>query len=120
FRSAQEARRRSRSRIPQYGNERRFRNRNPLRRDPGPGRHRHLRPPPNRIKIRAMFPAGITPPGGFRMPIRLTSVAICTALSVAGLLAGLELRTPSVAAPAEQTKAPPPDTAVLRAQYEKW
>ena len=53
------------------------------------------------------------------MRIRLTSVAICTALSMAGLLAGLELRTPSVAAPAA-TAAPPPDTAMLRAQYEKW
>ena len=53
------------------------------------------------------------------MRARLTSVAICTALTMAGLLAGLELRTASVAAPAA-TAVPPPDTAVLRAQYERW
>jgi len=53
------------------------------------------------------------------MRIRLTSVAVCTALAAVALLAGLELRTPSIAAPAA-TPAPPPDTAALRAQYEKW
>ena len=41
---------------------------------------------------------------------------------MAGLVGGLELRTQGAAAPAAQAPAPiaPPDTAALRAQYEKW
>src|SRR5882672_3444099 len=62
---------------------------------------------------------------------RLTSVAVCAGLVVAGLVGGLELRQ-GVAAPAglapavgqapaaAQAPAAPSDTAALRAQYERW
>src|SRR2546423_3977765 len=53
---------------------------------------------------------------------RLTSVAIGAGLVVVGLVGGLELRTQGRAAPAAPAVTPvgPPDTAVLRAQYDKW
>src|ERR1700693_484360 len=52
---------------------------------------------------------------------RLTSVAVCAGLAVAGLVGGLELRTQGKAAPAAQAvPIAPSDTAALRAQYEKW
>src|SRR5882672_3985011 len=62
-----------------------------------------------------------------RMRIRLMSVTVCTGLVVAGLVGGLALRNEGQAAqaaagaPAAQAPAPvaPPDTAALRAQYEK-
>jgi hypothetical protein len=43
-------------------------------------------------------------------------------LVVAGLVGGIELRAQGQTAPAAQAPAPvaPPDTAALRAQYERW
>src|ERR1700676_1687393 len=53
---------------------------------------------------------------------RLASVAVCTGLAAAGLAGGIEMRAQAQPAPTAQTPAPvaPPDTAALRAQYEKW
>jgi hypothetical protein len=55
------------------------------------------------------------------MRARLVSIAMCGVV-VAALVAGLELQTHSEAAPAAQpvSAVAPPDTAALRAQYEKW
>jgi hypothetical protein len=51
----------------------------------------------------------------------LASVTVCAGLVAAGLAGGIA-RTQAQAAPPEQAPAPaaPPDTAALRAQYEKW
>src|SRR3984893_4600292 len=51
---------------------------------------------------------------------RLASVTVCTGLVVAGLAGATEVR--AQAQPAAQSPAPvaPPDTAALRALYEKW
>ena len=56
------------------------------------------------------------------MGYRLTSVAVCAGLVAAGLIGGLALQTEGKAAQAAQAPAPaaPPDTAMLRAQYERW
>src|SRR4051812_24804142 len=53
---------------------------------------------------------------------RLASVAACTGLVVAGLGSVIDLRAQGQIAPAAQAPAAiaPPDTAVLRAQYEQW
>jgi len=52
---------------------------------------------------------------------RLASFGFCTGLVVVGLVGVIAPQTPSKAAPAPQA-APvaPPDTAMWRAQYEKW
>jgi hypothetical protein len=56
------------------------------------------------------------------MQNRLVPVAACAGLVVAGLVGGIALRTQAQPAPAAQAGTPvaPPDTAALRAQYEKW
>jgi hypothetical protein len=49
---------------------------------------------------------------------RLASVAMCAGLATAGLVSA-NAPTNAQPAPAAQSPAPPPDTAALRAQYEK-
>ena len=46
----------------------------------------------------------------------LASVAVCAGLVTVGLVGGMAMRTQAQPAPAPA----PPDTAALRAQYEKW
>src|SRR5215468_1667217 len=46
---------------------------------------------------------------------RLASVAACAGLVMAGVVGGIEIRAQGQPAPNA-----PPDTAALRAQYEKW
>src|SRR5437868_12336461 len=52
----------------------------------------------------------------------LTSVAVCAAIATAGVIGAVALKSESRAAQAAAAAqpAPPPDTAALRAQYEKW
>jgi kynurenine formamidase len=51
---------------------------------------------------------------------RLLSLTLGAGLVVAGLVAGADVRAQAQNAPAAPTPAAPPDTAALRAQYEKW
>src|SRR5437016_9799857 len=53
---------------------------------------------------------------------RLAGVTVCAGLVVAGLVGGFELRALGQTAPAAPAPAgiAPPDTAALRAQYERW
>ena len=51
---------------------------------------------------------------------RLATVTVCAGLVVAGLVGGIELRTLGPAAAQAPAPVAPPDTAALRAQYEKW
>ena len=53
---------------------------------------------------------------------RLTSIAVCIGLLLAGVAGGFQLRAQGQAAPAAQAPAPPPpaDTAEMRAKYEQW
>src|SRR5437667_8566685 len=57
-----------------------------------------------------------------RMRNRLAGVTVCAGLVAAGLVGGIALRAQGQTAPAAQAPAPiaPPDTAALRAQYERW
>src|SRR5262245_22326049 len=53
---------------------------------------------------------------------RLPTIAMCAGVAVAALIGGIAPGLETRAAPAPQAPAPPapPDTAALRAQYEKW
>src|SRR5476651_2341694 len=51
---------------------------------------------------------------------RLAGVTVCAGLVVAGLVGGIALRAQGQTAPAAPAPVAPPDTAVLRAQYEQW
>src|SRR6266478_10233183 len=50
----------------------------------------------------------------------LASVTVCAGLVMTGLVGGGEMRTQAQPAPAAPAPVAPPDTAALRAQYEKW
>src|SRR5712691_4459483 len=54
------------------------------------------------------------------MQNRLASVTACAGLVVAGLVLAVEMQAQGRAAPAAQAPVAPPDTAALRAQYERW
>src|SRR5882762_7178839 len=51
---------------------------------------------------------------------RLAGVSVCAGLVMVGLVGGIALRAHGQTAPAAQAPVAPPDTAALRAQYERW
>src|SRR5882672_4685022 len=51
---------------------------------------------------------------------RLASVTACAGLVAAGLVLAVEMQAQGQPAPASPAPAAPPDTAALRAQYERW
>src|SRR5689334_20867652 len=96
------------------------RRREPSRKIPGFGRSSSLRSWPDRTRFQ-LESSKKTGEGPMRNRLaRNHLVTACAGLVVVGLVFAAELRAQGQPAPATPAPVAPPDTAALRAQYERW